>query len=55
MGEGHGCPRVQAMVSLVSPELPMACPSTEGALESELTCWLVECRSEWVTKACHSS
>ncbi len=34
MGEGGGFPRVQAMVSLVSPELPVACPSTKGALES---------------------
>jgi hypothetical protein len=29
------------MVSLVSPELPVACPSTKGALESELTNLLV--------------
>jgi hypothetical protein len=29
MGEGGGFPRVQAVVSLVSPELPMVCPSTE--------------------------
>jgi hypothetical protein len=37
MGEGGGFPRVRAMVSLVSLELPMACPSTKGAIESELT------------------
>jgi len=30
------------VVSLVSPELPMACPSTKGVPESEITtCWLV--------------
>ncbi len=41
MGEGGGFPRVYAMVSLVSPELPMVCPSTKGASESELTNLLV--------------
>jgi len=41
MGEGGGFPRVRAVVSLVSPELPMACPSTKGVLESELTNLLV--------------
>jgi len=30
-------PRVRAMVSLMSPELPVACPSTKGAPKSELT------------------
>jgi hypothetical protein len=30
MGEGGGFPRVQAVVSLVSPKSPMACPSTKG-------------------------
>ncbi len=29
------------MVSQVSPELPVACPSTKGALECELTNLLV--------------
>jgi hypothetical protein len=29
------------MMSQVSPELPMACPSTKGAPESELTNLLV--------------
>jgi hypothetical protein len=33
MGDGGGFPRVWAMVSLVSPDLPVACPSTKGALE----------------------
>jgi hypothetical protein len=41
MGEGGGFLRVQTVVSLVSPELPVACPSTKGALESELTNLLV--------------
>ncbi len=41
MGEGGGFPRVWAVVSLVSPELPMACPSTKGAPENELTNLLV--------------
>jgi hypothetical protein len=41
MGEGGGFPRVRAMVSLVSPESPMACPSTKGAPEGELTNLLV--------------
>jgi hypothetical protein len=34
-------PQIRAMVSLVSPKLPMACPSTKGALENELTNLLV--------------
>ncbi len=29
MGEGDGFPRVWAVVSLVSPESPVACPSTK--------------------------
>ncbi len=37
MGEGGGFPRVRAVVNLVSPKLPMACPSTKGALEIILT------------------
>jgi hypothetical protein len=41
MGEGGGFPRVWAVVSLVSLELPVACPSTKGAPESELTNLLV--------------
>jgi hypothetical protein len=31
MGEGGGFPQVQAMVSLVSPRLPMVCPNTKNA------------------------
>jgi len=42
MGEGGGSPRVQAVVSILSPELPMACPNTKGAPKSDMsTCWLV--------------
>jgi hypothetical protein len=41
MGEGDGFPRVRAVVSQLSPELHVACPSTKGALECELTNWLV--------------
>jgi len=41
MGEGDGFPRFQAVVSLVSPELPVACPSTKDAPECELTNLLV--------------
>jgi hypothetical protein len=42
MGEGGGFLRVQAVVSLVSPELLVACPGTKGALKCELTNLLVE-------------
>ncbi len=41
MGEGGGFPRVQAVVSLVSPELLVACLSIKGVPESELTNLLV--------------
>jgi hypothetical protein len=41
MGEDGGFPRVQGVVSLVSLELPVACPSTKGALEWKLTNLLV--------------
>jgi len=41
MGEGGGFPRIQAVVNHVSPKLPVACPSTKGAPESELTNLLV--------------
>jgi hypothetical protein len=47
MGEGGGFPQFRAMVSLVNPKSPVACPSTKGAPESELTdLWLVGCRLE---------
>jgi len=41
MGEGGGFPRVWAMVSFVSLESLVTCPSTKGAPESELTNLLV--------------
>jgi len=41
MGEGGGFPRVWAVVSLVNPKLPVACPSTKGVLKCELTNLLV--------------
>jgi hypothetical protein len=41
IGEGGGSPRVQVVVSLVNPRLPVACPSIKGALECELTNLLV--------------
>ncbi len=40
-GEGGGFFRVWAVVSLMSPELLVAFPSTKGALEVELTNLLV--------------
>jgi len=41
MGEGGGFPRVRAVVSQMSPKLLVACPSTKGAPECELTNLLV--------------
>jgi hypothetical protein len=41
MGEGGGFPRIRAVVSLMNPGLPVACPSTEGALKCELINLLV--------------
>jgi len=41
MGEGGGFPRIWAVVNFVSLKLPVACPSTKGAPESELTNLLV--------------
>jgi len=41
MGEGGGFPRIRAVVSLVNPGLPVACPSTKGAPKCELTNLLV--------------
>jgi len=37
MGESGGFLRIQAMVSLVNPESPVASLSTNDALEDELT------------------
>jgi hypothetical protein len=41
MGEGGGFPRIQAVVSQVSPELPVACRNTKGVPKCELTNLLV--------------
>ncbi len=41
IGEGANFPRIRAMVSLVSPMLPVACPSIKGASETEQTNLLV--------------
>jgi hypothetical protein len=41
MGEGGGFPRVRAVVSLVNPGLLVACLSTKGAPENELSNLLV--------------
>jgi hypothetical protein len=41
MGEGGGFPQIRAVVNKVNPELPVACLSTKGAPESELTNLLV--------------
>jgi len=41
MGEGGGFPQVRAMVSLVSPKLHVARPSTKGVPKCELTNLLV--------------
>jgi len=37
MGEGGGFPQVRVVMSLVSPELPVAYLSTKGAPKCELT------------------
>ncbi len=50
MGEGGGFPRVRAMVSLVSLELPVACPSTKGVPEGELINLLVDLMKVRVSK-----
>ncbi len=41
MEEGGGFPRIRAVVNHVSPELLVACLSTKGTPESELTNLLV--------------
>jgi len=41
MGEGDGFPRVQAVVSQMSPKLTVASGSTKSALEGDLTNLLV--------------
>jgi len=41
MGEGGGFSRIQAVVSFVSLELPVACPNTKGVPEIVFTNSLV--------------
>jgi hypothetical protein len=41
MGEGGGFLRIRAVVNLMSPELPVAWPSTKGVTENELINLLV--------------
>jgi hypothetical protein len=41
MGEGGGFPQVRAVMSFVNLELLVACPSTKGVPECELTNLLV--------------
>jgi hypothetical protein len=50
MGEGGGFPQVRVVVSQVSPRLPMACPSTKGAPECELTNLLVGLMQVWMSE-----
>jgi hypothetical protein len=50
MEEGGGFPRVQAVVSLVSPELPVSILAPKGAPESELTNLLVSLMQVRVSK-----
>ncbi len=49
-GEGGGFPRIRAVVSHVSLGSPMVYPSTESALECELTNLLVGLMQVRVTK-----
>jgi hypothetical protein len=53
MGEDGGFPRVRAVVSRVSPQSPVAYPSTKSAPECELTNLLVGLMQ--LNKACRSS
>jgi hypothetical protein len=41
MGKGGGFPQVRTVVSLMSLELPVACPSTKGTPKCKLTNLLV--------------
>jgi hypothetical protein len=50
MGEGGGFPRVRAVVSHVSPGLPVACPSIANALKCELTNKLISLMQIRITK-----
>ncbi len=50
MGEGGGFPRVRAVMSQMSLELPMACSSTKGAPKCELTNLLVGLMQVWISE-----
>jgi hypothetical protein len=50
MGGGGGFPWVRALMSLVSPGLPVACPSIKGVPECELTNLLVSLMQVQVKK-----
>jgi hypothetical protein len=50
MGEGGGFLQVRAVVSHVSPKLPVACPSTKGTPKCELTNLLVGLMQVQVSK-----
>jgi hypothetical protein len=50
MGEGDGFSQVRPVMSLLNPELPVACPNTKGALENELTNLLVSLMQVRVSK-----
>jgi len=50
MREGGGFLQVRAVVSLVSPELPVARPSTKGIVKSESTNLLVDLMQVRVSK-----
>jgi hypothetical protein len=50
MKEGGSFPRVRAVVNFMSSELPVACLSTKGVPESELTNLLVGLMQVWVNK-----
>jgi hypothetical protein len=52
MGEGGGFPQVRAVVSLMSPRSPVACPSIKGVQKSELTNLLVGLMQVRVSIAC---
>jgi len=55
-GEGGGFPQVQAVMSLVSLNLPVACPSTKSVPTMHSpTCCLILCKPVWMINCCHSS
>jgi len=55
-GEGGGFPQVQAVMSLVSLSLPVACLSTKSVSTMHSpTCCLILCKLVWVIDCCHFS